>query len=215
MPSRNVMALGAVVLILVGLAPLLLMARARLVRSNLPRVQIDYGMGRQPKFKAQTANPLFADNRAMRPPVTGAVARGELRADDAFYRGKADGEWVVRFPVPVTPQLMRRGQERYDIYCTTCHGMVGYGDGMIAKRADQLQEGTWVAPSSYHTELVRSRPVGHLFNSITHGIRNMPAYGPQIPFEDRWAIVAYVRALQRSQDARIDDVQPDMRPTLK
>jgi mono/diheme cytochrome c family protein len=96
----------------------------------------------------------------------------------------------------VTESLVRRGQNRFDIFCAPCHGLDGYGDGPVAKRADALQEGTWVPPSSYHTDLVRQRPVGFIFNTITHGIRNMPAYGPQIPVADRWAIVSYVRELR-------------------
>jgi mono/diheme cytochrome c family protein len=206
---------GTVVLVLASLVPPLLIARARLVKSELPRIHVDYGMAKQPKFKAQSPNPLFADGRAMRPPVAGAVAQGDPRHDEVLFSGLSNGRWTTTFPVPVTPTLMRRGQERFDIFCSTCHGLAGAGDGMISKRADQLQEGTWVPPASYHTELIRKREVGHLFNTITHGIRNMPSYGSQVPPEDRWAIVAYVRALQRSQDARIDDVPADIRPTLK
>ena len=86
---------------------------------------------------------------------------------------------------------------------------------MVAKRADELLEGTWTPPTSFHSELLRERPVGHLFNTISNGIRNMPAYGPQIPVDDRWAIVAYVRALQRSQNATVDDVPPDIRAQLR
>ena len=108
--------------------------------------------------------------------------------------------------MPATSSLLERGQERYEIFCAPCHGLAGYGDGMVAKTADGLQEGTWTPPSSFHTDLVRERPVGHLFNTVTHGIRNMPAHGPQIPVEDRWAVVAYVKALQRSQHATVDDV---------
>jgi mono/diheme cytochrome c family protein len=111
--------------------------------------------------------------------------------------------------------MLRRGQERYDIYCSPCHGLAGYGDGMVAMRAEGLQEGTWTPPSSIHTELVRSRAPGHLYNTITNGIRNMPAYGPQISVEDRWAIVAYVEALQRSQAATVEDVPMELRASLR
>ena len=120
-------------------------------------------------------------------------------------------EWIEAIPVPVTLQLMERGRDRFDIFCSPCHGLAGGGDGMTAKRAEELQEGTWTPPASFHTELIRGRPVGHLFNTISNGIRNMPAYGPQIPVTDRWAIVAYVRALQRSQWASVDDVPPELR----
>jgi mono/diheme cytochrome c family protein len=97
--------------------------------------------------------------------------------------------------------LLQRGADRYQIYCAPCHGLAGYGDGIVALRADRLMEGTWVPPTSVHDATVLARPVGHLFNSITNGIRTMPAYGSQIPVDDRWAIVAYVRAMQRGRHA--------------
>ena len=118
-------------------------------------------------------------------------------------------------PISVTMQLMERGRERFDVFCAPCHGLAGAGDGMVAKRAEELQEGTWTPPASFHSELVRGRTDGHLFNTITNGIRNMPAYAPQIPVEDRWAIVAYVRALQRSQGAPLEDVPADVRAQLR
>ncbi len=205
-------------LILLGaaaLVPLALIARARATTSELPRIQPIRDMAKQPKYKTQSANSLFADGRAMRPAVEGTVARGELHEDAALWSGRAADGWVTAFPVPVTEQLLRRGQERYDIYCSPCHGLAGYGDGPVAKRADALQEGTWTPPSSYHTDLVRSRPVGHLFNTVTNGIRNMPGYAAQIQAADRWAIVAYVRALQRSQDAKTADVPADLQRQLR
>jgi mono/diheme cytochrome c family protein len=118
-------------------------------------------------------------------------------------------------PLAVDLGVLQRGRERYDIYCAPCHGLAGYGDGSVAKRAEALQEGTWTPPTSFHTELIRQRPDGHIFNTISNGIRNMPAYGPQIPVADRWAIVAYVRALQRSQNATVDDVPPEIRAQLR
>lgn len=212
---RKILIAAAVILVPLSLIPPLLIAKARVTKSSAPRVHFIPDMDDQPKFRAQSRNRLFADRRAMRPPVPGAVARDRLHADDAFYRGKVGDAWVATFPVPVTNSLIRRGQERFDIFCATCHGLAGAGDGPTAVRADRLQEGTWTPPASFHTDLVRERPVGHLFNAITYGIRNMPAYGPQIPEMDRWAIVAYVRALQRSQYATVNDVPADYRPTLK
>ncbi len=205
----------AVLVAALALIPLALIARARVSTSSLPPIHLIFDMAKQAKFKTQSENPLFADARAMRPEVAGTVARGELHENAAYWEGRDAGGWVTAFPVPVTDELVRRGQERFDIFCAPCHGLAGYGDGPVAKRADQLQEGTWTPPSSYHTDLVRSRPVGYLFNTITNGIRNMPAYGPQIPVPDRWAIVAYVRALQRSQDATINDVPPELRGQLR
>ncbi len=204
-----------VLLAALALVPFALIARSRATTSARPRVHLILDMAKQPKVKTQTANPLFADGRAMRPPVPGTVARGDLDGDEAYRTGRAGDGWVTAFPLQVTEQLMRRGQERFDIYCVPCHGLAGYGDGPVAKRADALQEGTWTPPSSYHTDLVRGRPVGQLFNTITNGIRNMAAYGPQIPVADRWAIVLYVRALQRSQDASVADVPPELRRQLR
>jgi mono/diheme cytochrome c family protein len=129
--------------------------------------------------------------------------------------GKIGEDWVAAVPIEVDREVLQRGRERYDIYCSPCHGLVGSGDGMVAKRADELQEGTWTPPTSFHSELLRGRPDGHLFNTISNGIRNMPAYGSQISVEDRWAIVAYVRALQRSQNATVEDVPPEIRAQLR
>jgi mono/diheme cytochrome c family protein len=212
---RSIIAV-VVVLAALSLVPIVLIARARAVKSDRPRVHLISDMDTQPKFKAQARNFLFADRRAMRPPVEHAVARGQLRADDSFYRGKdRDGEWVTVLPVKVTEELMQRGKQRFEVFCATCHGLGGYGNGMIAKRADALQEGTWVPPTSFHTDTIRQRKVGYLFNTITYGVRNMAAYGPQVPVADRWAVVAYIRALQRSQNATLEDVPPDVRPALR
>ncbi len=192
--------------------PIAMIARSRAVTSELPRVQLIRDMAKQPKFKTQAENPLFADDRAMRPPAPGAVPRQGAGGNEALELGRVNGEWVTQVPLPVTMALLRRGQERFDIYCSPCHGLAGYGDGLVARRADQLQEGTWTPPTSLHTDVVRKRPDGHLFNTDTNGIRTMPAYGPQIPRDDRWAIVAYVRALQRSQNAQPGDVPPGASP---
>src|SRR5512140_339585 len=205
----------AVVLTTLALVPLALIWRSRATTSPLPRWVVVTNMAKQPKLVAQAGSPLFADGRAMRPPVAGTVARGGLATNPVFETGLKGEMFVDVPPVPVTPQLIRRGQERYDIFCAPCHGLSGYGDGLVARRADRLQEGTWTPPSSLHTDLVRSRPSGQLFNTITNGIRNMPPYGPQIPAADRWAIVAYVRALQRSQHATLADVSPDLREKLR
>jgi mono/diheme cytochrome c family protein len=148
--------------------------------------------------------------------VEGTVARDAVIGEPALVDGRAgDGEFIEAIPVPVSKSMMERGRERYDIHCSPCHGLSGYGDGTVSRRADQLQEGTWTPPTSFHSELIRGRPDGHIYNTIANGIRNMPAYGTQIPVEDRWAIVAYVRALQRSQNATIDDVPSDLRTQLR
>lgn len=181
-------------------------------------------MDKQPKFKGQRGNPMFADGRSMRPDLPGTVARDDLLPPGASaaehdrvvlgVEKRADGKmaFVTQIPVPVDLDLMQRGQERFNVYCAACHGLSGYGDGMVARRANELREikpdtvAAWIAPASYHDKERRDRPVGSLYNTIANGIRTMPAYGSQIPVMDRWAIVAYERALQRSQDARPDDV---------
>lgn len=202
--------------------PLALIARTRTTHSAQTRVQIIPDMDQQPKFKAQSANPLFADGRAMRPPVDGTVARGHADLDPHFYRGLVPSgpaspalAWAETFPFPITTEVVRRGQERYGIFCAPCHGLAGGGDGIVNARADRLQEGTWTPPANLYGELVRPRPVGHLYNTVTNGIRNMPSYGPQVPERDRWAIVAYVRALQRSQCAPWEDVPEEQRGALR
>ena len=203
------------ILVVLSWVPLALIMRARVTTSSQPRIHIIPDMDSQPKFKTQARNPMFADRRAMRPPVAGAVPRGANLGEPAITSGRIGEDWVAAIPLDVDRGTLQRGRQRYEIYCSPCHGLAGFGDGMVAKRADELLEGTWTPPTSFHTDLLRERPAGHLFNTISNGIRNMPAYGPQIPVEDRWAIVAYVRALQRSQNATVDDVPPDIRAQLR
>lgn len=198
-----------------ALLPFACIFRARNAMSPLPRVHPVQGMDNQPRFKSQQVNPLFADTREERPPVDGTIARGHLPAEDGIRRGVRDGRWLETFPLPVTETVLHRGQERFDIFCAPCHGIAGYGDGIVAIRADRLQEGTWVQPSSLHASTVAVRPVGHLYNTITNGIRTMPSYGSQVPEADRWAIVAYVRALQLSQRAPVAVLGAEERSKLK
>jgi mono/diheme cytochrome c family protein len=203
-----------VVLAALALLPFACIYKARHAHSPLPRIHLVQGMGNQPRYTSQQVNPFFADTREARPPVVGTVARGHLDDDDGLNRGLRDGKWIEGFPVPITGKLLERGSERFSIYCAPCHGLAGYGDGIVAVRADRSQEGTWVPPSSVHDASVLARPVGHLFNTITNGIRTMPAYGSQIPVDDRWAIVAYVRALQRARHANASVLTADERARL-
>lgn len=213
------------ILIVLGSVPFALAAMARAVPSSRTRIHIIQDMDNQPKFRAQHANPLFADGRAMRPPVAGTVARGRLEADDHYYRGVVDNGWSTTFPpqVQVNLDLVHRGQDRFNIYCTPCHGYAGYGDGMVNERAMELVNRavngtTWVQSKNIHEQLIREQPLGQTFNTITNGVRNMAGYAAQISTEDRWAIVAYVKALQRSQAADLNDLPPDQRtdlPTIK
>lgn len=217
---------AALVLLIFAMIPPALIARSRAVPSDKRRIHLIQDMDNQPKFRAQQQSPIFADHRAMRPPVSGAVAKGDLNLDSHFMQGVIYGangqpQWATSFPssVSVDMNFMNRGKERFEIFCTPCHGFSGYGDGIVHKRAMELvstgTNGTeWVQPKSLHDPTVRDQPLGQIFNSITHGIRTMPAYDSQIPVADRWAIVAYVEALQRSQNAKEDDVPAAERPDL-
>jgi mono/diheme cytochrome c family protein len=203
------------ILVAATLVPLALAVNARVSKSSKPPVHLFFDMDVQPKFKGQRANPAFADGRAARHPIEGTVARGELLDDDAVVLGKAGAEWVAEVPVPITADLLARGRDRFGIFCATCHGLSGDGHGPVALRAQSLEEGTWTPPSDLHAEPAFSRPPGHLYNSIRLGIRNMPAYGPQVPVGDRWAIVAYVLALRRSWHATAADVPEEYREALR
>jgi cytochrome c len=151
-------------------------------------------------FKPQEKNAFYEDGRSMRLPVEGTVARGQTRLDTEFYEGKTDdGAYVVTIPVEVTREMVLRGQDRYEVFCTPCHGGTGAGDGLVISRG-------YVPPQTYHQDRLRDIEDGYIYDVIANGIRNMPAYRRQIPTEDRWAIVAYVRALQRSQFADRSEV---------
>lgn len=151
--------------------------------------------------KPLDASAFFDDGRSARPPVPGAVARGELRADQAFYTGKAGSELVAKLPVPLTMDLLKRGQQRFEIFCAPCHGRVGNGEGMVVKRGLR-------PPPSYHIDRLREAPIGYFVDVMTHGFGVMPDYASQVAPADRWAIAAYIRALQASQDARLADLPP-------
>jgi mono/diheme cytochrome c family protein len=200
--------------------PLVVFARARVTRADETRVHLIQDMDIQPRYGAQTSSQVFADQRSMRLPVPGTVARGELEDDDHYYRGfRRDGDKVVFYdslPQQVTldQSLLMRGQQRFNIYCATCHGTDGYGNGPINARAVQNKL-SWVTPANLHSDPVRARPDGHLFNTITNGIRNMAGYGPQIPTQDRWAIVAYLRALQVSQRVPAANLTQEQQNSLK
>lgn len=198
-----------------ALLPIAWIARVRNIPSETPRLHLIQDMDNQGRYKAQQGNPIFKDGRAMRKPVAGTVARGELRADSALYRGLTDTGYVNQFPMAVTSEVMDRGQRQFDIFCSPCHGLSGYGDGMVNKRAEALQQGAWIPPASLHDAPYTERELGHYFNTITNGIRNMPAYGSQIDVEDRWAIVAYMKALQLSQNAPLEDIPAAQRSTIR
>jgi mono/diheme cytochrome c family protein len=160
-----------------------------------------------PRYEAFEASETFADQRASRAAPDGTVARGWLRADEALYTGKVNGQAVTTFPFAMTREHLSRGQQRYNIYCTPCHGRVGDGNGMVVQRG--LRQA-----ASFHQDRLRQETPGYFFDVITNGFGAMPDYATQIPVEDRWLIVAYVRALQLSQYASVDDVPADRRADL-
>ncbi len=198
---------GLVILTVASLIPFAIIAKARESKSRETRYHIIPDMDTQyQKYKTQKKNAFFDDGRAMRLPVEGTVAVGALDLDDHFFRGKNGNAWARTFPDRIEPSAenMERGRERFGIYCAPCHGITGAGAGMVAIRAKSLAEGTWVDPMAMTKDYLLYQPVGQLFNTITNGIRNMPPYAAQIPPEDRWKIIMYMRALQRNQMAMPD-----------
>ena len=153
----------------------------------------------QPKFIPLRMSDFYADKRSARPIVEGTVAQGQLKADTYFYTGKVGNQEGDVLPFPVSADVMARGQQRYNIYCTPCHSELGDGRGMIVQRGLR-------PPPSYHTDRLRKAPIGHFFDVMTNGFGAMPDYATQIPVADRWAIAAYIRALQLSQNAQPGDL---------
>jgi mono/diheme cytochrome c family protein len=154
----------------------------------------------QPRFKPLAESDFYPDLRSARPPVEGTVARGQLHEDEYFYTGKIGNNPGDYMPFPVSAELLERGQERFNIFCAPCHSRLGDGNGVVAGRGFPRK------PPSYHIDRLRKAPLGYLFDVMTNGFGAMPDYASQIPARDRWAIVAYVRALQLSQDATAADV---------
>jgi mono/diheme cytochrome c family protein len=161
----------------------------------------------QPRLEPLGKSTFFADHRAARPLVANTVARGRLHADEHFQLGRVDGKDAPTFPIAITKDVLARGRERFGIYCQNCHGIAGDGNGMIVQRGLKR-------PPSYHIDRLREAPPGYLFNVITNGFGVMYDLSDRIRPEDRWAIVAYVRALQQSQNSTLDDVPPAERDRL-
>lgn len=158
----------------------------------------------QPRYEPLEANPFFADQRASRPQVAGTVARGQLREDEHLYTGMVNGEPVETFPFAVTREIIDRGRQRFEIFCSPCHGQLGNGEGMVTERGFRK-------PPTYHSRQLRETPVGHFYDVITNGFGAMYSFNDRIPPRDRWAIVAYIRTLQFSQAARLDELPPAVR----
>ena len=174
----------------------------------LPGVGCRPDMNDQPYSKPLQRSEFFPDGMASRPVVANSVARGHLQEDEAFSTGLMGTNLVETFPIPVTRELLQRGHERYDIFCSVCHGRTGEGNGLIVQRG-------FPAPPSFHIDRLRNAPAGHFFHVITHGYGIMYSYATPVPPADRWAIAAYIRALQLSQNATLDDVPPEPRAQME
>ena len=174
-------------------------------------------MYEQPKVETYEPSSFFADGRGSRPNVPGAIAVGQVQTDEYLFTGLVDGEEGDVMPFAVTRELLERGQEQYTIYCAVCHGEAGYGESMVAERGG-------IVPANFHQERLVEAPIGHLFNVITNGVyrgdpnaggyQSMSSYASRITAEDRWAVAAYIRALQLSQNATIDDVPAENRASV-
>ncbi|MEZ5288628.1 MAG: cytochrome c [Vicinamibacterales bacterium] len=160
-----------------------------------------------PRYEAYEASPFFTDGRASRNLPTGTVARGWLREDEALYTGRENGEFVAEYPFTVTRADMERGRDRYNIYCTPCHGILGDGQGMVVQRGLRRA-------ASYHQDRLRDETPGYFFDVITNGFGAMQGYAEQVPVRDRWLIVSYIKALQLSQSATMAEVPANLQGTL-
>ena len=160
-----------------------------------------------PRYEPLEASTFFTDGRGSRTVVANTVARGTLRQDEHLYQGKIDGQLTDSFPMPVTAEVMARGRERFNVFCAPCHGRTGQGNGMVVQRGFR-------APPSFHEERLRTAPVGYFYDVQTNGFGAMSDYAAQVPVADRWAIAAFIRALQFSQRATVDDVPPARRAEL-
>jgi len=161
----------------------------------------------QPKYIPLRSSDFFRDGRSARMPMEGTVARGHLRDDVHFYTGKVEGKLVETLPFSATRAVLERGQERYNIYCAPCHSRLGDGSGVIVQRG-------YRRPESFHAERLRKAPVGHFFDAMTRGFGAMPDFASQITPQDRWAIAGYIRALQLSQHASLEDVPESERGAM-
>ena len=183
-------------------------AAAAALIAGLAGCDVRQAMYNQPRLEPYQASEFFADGRASRDPVEGTVAVGHLHEDAHLYTGLVDGQPATSCPFAVTQAVMERGQERYNIYCAPCHDRAGTGHGMVVQRG-------FKAPPSFHDERLRASPPGYFFGVITKGFGVMSDHAMQLAAEDRWAVAAYIRALQLSRNGRIEDVPPADRAALE
>ena len=216
---------AVLMLLMLALIPPVVAARIRASPSQKRPIHLVQDMDIQAKFETQTLNPIFADQRSMRPEVVGTVARGETLLDTHLENGVVDGAWATTMPdaLDLSLEIVQRGGERFNIYCAPCHGWDGMGKGPVNERAVDLMnnadgppQGTsWTQARNLHDDGWSDQPIGQIYNTITNGKNSMAGYGSQIGREDRWAIALYVKALQRSQNATTQDVPLDQRAKIK
>ena len=179
-------------------------------RQRLTQIEVWDDMKRQPKYRAQMAGDFFADERASRRPVAGTVARGHLRDDSAFYTGMVDPDtYSGKNPAPITMDSLKAGQAKFNTYCSPCHDRTGSGKGIVAVRTPGWQ------PTNLQDDRIKKMADGEIFSVVTHGRRSMPAYRFQVSESDRWAIVGYLRALQRATSGTLEDVPADLRAEVR
>ena len=177
--------------------------------SEKPPVHVVPDMDNQPKYKAQSESKFFDDQSTMRLPVPGTVAQNAFPIDIVYSTGRNDdSSYITIIPEKLTASVLKRGKERFNIFCSPCHSQTGDGQGVVVNRG-------YILPPSFHTDYLINIQDGYIFNVITNGIRNMPSYAHQIPVKDRWAIVGYVRALQISQGAKINDFPAELLSEIK
>jgi hypothetical protein len=165
-------------------------------------------MADQPSYRPLDESDFFGDGRSSRPVVEGTIARGQLRDDEALYTGKVGAAFVETVPFPVTREVLDRGRERFEIFCSPCHDSTGSGGGMVVLRG-------YPRPTSFHVDRLRGARVGYLYDVITNGFGRMPSYASQVPPKDRWAIVCHLRALQLSHQFKAGDLTTDERAKLE
>ncbi len=209
-----------ILLVVASLVPFAFFAKARTAKMDHGRIHVVWDMDFTPSYKAQSNNPLYVDKRAMRKPPAGTVAVGQLNADDHMHLGKSPSdEWAVTLPKGMMSdaETMAIGKAQFGIYCAPCHGVNGEGKGMVHQRASSLpaSQQSWVPPTNLHEERIRTMAAGEIFNTITNGIRNMPAYGDQMDADERWATILYLRALQKSRTTSVGQLSDADRAQLK
>ena len=189
------------------LRPSLLLRAFGVVAVSLAMAGCRQDMHDAPRYEPLEANTFFANGSASRMLVANTVARGMLREDTHLNEGKVDGQLATTFPMPITADVMARGHERFNVFCSPCHGRTGVGNGMIVQRGFRQ-------PPSFHEQRLKDAPAGYFFDVVTNGFGAMQDYAAQVPVADRWAVAAYIRALQLSQGATVADVPADRRSDL-